>query len=202
MRGVGIVSMGHGMRLVERLQGTVLGVRRNGIRQFPREVIEAALARVVQRGGAGSRRPEQGRSRLCAVRPVRAAASAHGRLGRVPRRRAYKGRAAPTLMQRAPPDDRSSSKPGGGSDGAPTDPGEPEPAPVPRARRRRMNPLASTGLVRPMKARYWERTTRWSRQFRIVRATPRTTYYNASELDRSGRPIWSLMPTSQPRDRC
>ena len=48
MRGVGNVRIGHGMRQVERLQGTVLGVRRNGIRQFPREVIEAALAHVVQ----------------------------------------------------------------------------------------------------------------------------------------------------------
>ena len=43
----------------------------------PREVIEAALAHVVQKQGGGRLRP---------VGPVRAASAAHGRLGRVPRR--------------------------------------------------------------------------------------------------------------------
>ena len=49
-----------------------------------------------RRGGLGPCRPESGRARLHALRPVRAPPSAHGRLGAVPRWREAGPRAAPS----------------------------------------------------------------------------------------------------------
>ena len=52
------------------------------------------------RGGAGSRRPEQGRGRLRAFGPDRAAAESHVRLGGVPRWRPWAGCSTIPVMSR------------------------------------------------------------------------------------------------------